>query len=125
MVPANRSNFGWSFKGGWSPKHKIIQIYKTMSLLLKRIPVLEPGVARETVQKLLLQVKNQKGLTSFIQKHGIHGRYLKEEEPLDISVSKMFRIMELKALYQTDDEFIKDWNDAGRKFLKWARRNKG
>ncbi len=95
-----------------------------MSLLLKKIPVLVPGVARETVQKLLLQVKNQKGLTSFIQKHGIHGRYLKEEEPLDISASKLFRIMELKALYQTDDEFIKDWNDAGRKFLKQAR-NKG
>ena len=93
-----------------------------MSILSRRIPALEPGVAKETVQKLLLQVKNQKGLTSFIQNQGIHGRYLKEEKPLDIPVSKLFRIMELKAHFQSDEEFIAEWNKAGKKILQWVRK---
>ena len=92
-----------------------------MNLLSKKIPVLEPEVARETVQMLLLQVKNQKGLTSFIHNHGINSRYLKEENPLDIPVSKLFKILQHKAQYQNDDEFINDWNDAGEAFLKRVR----
>lgn len=92
-----------------------------MSYLSSKVPVLKDGLAREIVQKLLLQVKKQKGLTSFIQNHGIHGRYLKEEEPMDIPVSKLFKILQHKAQYQSDDEFFEDWNSAGREFLSRVR----
>ena len=79
-----------------------------MTHFRKKIPALKDGMAREIVQKLLLQVKKQKGLTSFIHNRGIHSRFLKEEEPMDIPVSKLFKILQHKAQYQTDDEFIDD-----------------
>ena len=93
-----------------------------MSIFSKKIPVLKAGLAREAVQLLLSQVKNQRGLTKFIEDYGINGRWLKEDEPRDINVSKFFRILANKAHFQTDKEFIKDWNDAGKKFLQWARK---
>lgn len=95
-----------------------------MSIFSKKIPVLKAGLAREAVQLLLSQVKNQRGLTKFIEDYGINGRWLKEDEPRDIDVSKFFRILANKAHFQTDEEFIKDWNEAGKKFLQWARKNK-
>ena len=92
-----------------------------MSYFSSKIPVLEDGMAREIVQKLLLQVKKQKGLTSFIHNRGIHSRFLKEEEPMDIPVSKLFKILQHKAQYQTKDEFLEDWNSAGRALLLRVR----
>ena len=95
-----------------------------MSIFSKKIPVLKAGLARETVHLLLSQVKNQRGLTKFIEDYGINGKWLKEEEPRNIDVSKFFKILANKAHFQTDEEFIKDWNEAGEKFLQWARKNK-
>lgn len=93
-----------------------------MSIFSKKIPVLKAGLAREAVHLLLSQVKNQRGLTTFIEKHGINGRWLKKDEPRDIDVSKFFKILECKAHFQTDEEFIAEWNKAGKKFLQWARK---
>ena len=93
-----------------------------MSIFSKKIPVLKAGLAREAVHLLLSQVKNQRGLTTFIEKHGINGKWLKKDEPMDIDVSKFFKILACKAHFQTDEEFIAEWNKAGKKFLQWARK---
>lgn len=90
----------------------------------KKIPVLNDGVARTTMQLLFQQVKTQRGLTKFIEEHGINGRWLNMEAPLDIPVLKLFKILLCKAQYQTEDEFINDWIEAGRKFLKHVRKYK-
>ena len=95
-----------------------------MSTFSKKIPVLKVGLARDAVQLLLSQLKNQRGLTTFIEKHGINGKWLKEDEPRNIDVSKFFKILACKAHYQTDEEFIAEWNKAGKKFLQWVRKNK-
>ena len=93
-----------------------------MSFISKKIPVLKAGLAREAVHSLLSQVKNQRGLTTFIEKHGINGKWLKPEEPKDIGVSKFFKILASKAHFQTDEEFIADLNKAGEDFLQWVRK---
>ena len=112
------------FLMGTSP-NCLILIVQTMTNYRKKIPALKDGVAKQAMQLLFQQVKAHRGLTSFIERHGINGMWLKIEEPMDIPVSKLFKILLRKAQYQTEDEFISDWNEAGRKFLKWARRNKG
>lgn len=89
-----------------------------------KIPALKDGVAKRTMLLLFLQLRQQRGLTSFVEKNGINGKWLKIEEPMDILVSKFFKILSLKAHYQTEDEFIKDWIEAGRKFLKHVRKYK-
>ena len=93
-----------------------------MNFISKKIPVLETGLARMAVQLLLSQVKKQRGLTSFIEENGINGRWLKPDEPRDIDVSRLFKIISNKAHFQTDEEFIIDWNEAGKKFLQWVRK---
>ena len=93
-----------------------------MSFITKKIPALKAGLARIALQFLLSQVKNQRGLTTFIEKHGINGKWLKPDEPMDISVTKFFKIMAYKAHFQTDEEFIADWNEAGKEFLQWVRK---
>ena len=92
-----------------------------MSFTSKKIPVLETGLAMMAVQLLLSQVKKQRGLTTFIEKHGINGRWLKPDEPMDIDVNRLFKIISNKAHFQTDEEFIIDWNEAGKKFLQGVR----
>ena len=89
-----------------------------------KIPVLKDGVAKKSMLLLFQQLRQQKGLTTFIEKHGINGRWLKPDEPMDILVSKFFKILSLKAHYQSDEEFIADWIEAGRKFLKHVRKYK-
>lgn len=89
-----------------------------------KIPALKDGVAKRTMLLLFLQLRQQRGLTSFVEKNGVNGKWLKIEEPMDILVSKFFKILSLKAQYQTEDEFINDWIEAGRKFLKHVRKYK-
>ena len=92
-----------------------------MSFITKKIPALKAGLARIALQFLLSQVKNQRGLTTFIEKHGINGRWLKPDEPRDIDVTKLFKIISNKAHFQTDEEFISDWTEAGEEILRWVR----
>ena len=54
--------------------------------------------------------------------NGINGKWLKPEEPKDIGVSKFFKILASKTHFQTDEEFIADWNKAGEDFLQWVRK---
>ena len=75
------------------------------------------------MQLLFQKLRCQKGLTSFVEKNGINGKWLNIEDPMDIPVSKLFKILQHKAQYQTDDEFIRDWNKAGEKFLERVRQN--
>jgi hypothetical protein len=86
-----------------------------------KIPVLKDGVAKKSMLLLFQQLRQQRRLTTFIEKHGINGRWLKPDEPRDINVAKFFKIMACKAHFQTDEEFIIDWNEAGKKFLQWVR----
>ena len=88
----------------------------------KKIPGLKDGVAKKAMQLLFKQVKAHRGLTKFIEDHGINGKWLKKNEPMDINVSKFFKILENKARYQTDEEFIAEWNKAGEEFLQWVRK---
>ena len=69
----------------------------------------------------LTQIKHQRGLTTFIERHGINGRWLKPEDPYNIRFTKFMKIMESKAHYQTDDEFLKEWNAAGEHILNLVR----
>jgi hypothetical protein len=86
-----------------------------------KIPVLKDGVAKKSMLLLFQQLRQQKGLTTFIEKHGINGKWLKPDEPMDIDVSRLFKIISNKAHFQTDEEFIADWNEAGKEFLRWVR----
>ena len=86
-----------------------------------KIPVLKDGVAKKSMLLLFQQLRQQRGLTSFIEKNGINGRWLKPDEPMDIDVSRLFKIISNKAHFQTDEEFIADWNEAGKEFLRWVR----
>lgn len=71
---------------------------------------------------LLTQVKRQRGMTSFIERHGgINGRWLKPDDPCDIRFSKLMKILEKKAVYQTDDEFLDDWNAIGEYIINQLR----
>lgn len=92
-----------------------------MSNYRMKIPVLKDGVAKKSMLLLFQQLRQQKGLTTFIEKHGINGRWLKPDEPRDIDVAKFFKIMACKAHFQTDEEFISDWNKAGEEILQWVR----
>ena len=62
-------------------------------------------------------------MTKFIEEHGINGKWLKKDEPMDINVSKFFKILANKVQFQTDEEFIAEWNKAGEEFLQWVRKS--
>ena len=92
-----------------------------MSYFKRKTPLLTEGLACGAMRQLLQQIKGQRGLTSFIEQHGVNGKWLKTEEPYDITVSKLFRIIAHKAHFQTDDEFVEDWDALGRRLLKQVR----
>ena len=92
-----------------------------MSNYRMKIPVLKDGVAKKSMLLLFQQLRQQKGLTTFIEGNGINGRWLKPDEPRDINVAKFFKIMACKAHFQTDEEFISDWTEAGKEVLRWVR----
>jgi hypothetical protein len=96
-----------------------------MTLYQKKIPVLKDGVAKKAMQLLLKHVKAHRGLTKSIEDYGINGKWLKVDGPMDIGVSKFFKILACKAHFQSDEEFIAEWNKAGMKFLQWVRKNEG
>ena len=69
----------------------------------------------------LTQVKSQRGLTSFIEQRGINGKWLKPDKPSDIRYSKLMKILEEKAVYQTEEEFMDDWNAVGEYIVNQLR----
>lgn len=92
-----------------------------MSKFNQKIPVLGSGLANFAMKLLLTQIRHQHGLTRFIQRNGVNGRWLRADEPYDIHVSRFFQILRIKAHYQTDDEFLDDWNELGEDFLNVVR----
>ena len=86
-----------------------------------KIPVLGSGLANFAMKQFLTQIRHQHGLIRFIQRNGVNGRWLRADEPYDIHVSRFFQILRIKAHYQTDDEFLDDWNELGEEFLKEVR----
>lgn len=86
-----------------------------------KIPVLGSGLANFAMKQFLTQIRHQHGLIRFIQRHGVNGRWLRADEPYDIHISRFFQIVGIKAHYQTDDEFLDDWNELGENILDEAR----
>lgn len=84
-----------------------------MSFFKSKTPELGAGLAWNVMNLFLMQVKSQRGLTSFIERRGINGKWLKPDKPSDISISKLVKMIESKAIYQTDEEFLDDWNALG------------
>ena len=92
-----------------------------MSNFYQKIPILGKDLAFIAMEQFLIQIKRQRGLTSFIQRSGVNGKWLRADEPYDIHVSRFFQILRFKVHYQTDDEFLDDWNELGESFLKSVR----
>ena len=92
-----------------------------MSYYYDKTPVLDTGLARRVLVFILLQVKSNRGTTTFLEHHGINGRWLKPEVPYDIRISKFLKIIEIKALFQTDDDFLDDWQKIGEYILRLVR----
>ena len=93
-----------------------------MKNFFDKTPLLEDGLACNFMNDYLTQIKSYRGLTAFIEQNGINGRWLKQTTPYDIRISKLIRIIEIKAHYQTDEEFLEDCEKAGRYLLNYVRR---
>jgi hypothetical protein len=92
-----------------------------MNSFFDKTPRLGAGLAWYVMNKFLTQVKSQRGLTAFAEHHGINGRWLKPDAPFDIRFKKFIKILEVKAHYQTDEEFLNDWKALGDEFLTLVR----
>ena len=107
--------------GGLTPDSINFKIIKQMSFYFDKTPVLGAGLAWCVMNLLLVQIKSRRGLTTFIEHRGVNGRWLKPGTPFNIRITKFIRILEIKAIYQTDDEFLDDWTALGAYFLKHVR----
>ena len=87
-----------------------------------KTPPLEVGLARCVMHQMLSQIKSHRGLTSFIEHRGVNGRWLKRHEPYNIRITKLFKIIEIKAHYQEDDEFLDEWRAIGESILHLVRK---
>lgn len=92
-----------------------------MSYYSNKTPLLGAGLAKNVMEQFLTQVKSHRGMTSFIERHGVNGKWIKPDMPYNIHITKFFKIMELKAHYQNDDEFLDDWKAMGEQFLNIVR----
>ena len=87
----------------------------------EKTPKLGEGLASNVLNKLFTQVKEQRGMSTFIQENGVNGCWMKPDELYDIRVSKLFKIVENMRNYQTEDEFMEEWNAAGEYMLNLSR----
>lgn len=101
--------------------YDVIQTIKTMKNFNGKNSLLGAGLAKSVMQQLLTQVKQHRGLTTFIEHNGVNGKFLKPDVPYNIRFSKLMKIMENKARYQTDDEFLEEWNAIGEHLLDLVR----
>ena len=92
-----------------------------MTKFYEKTPQLGEGVGWSVMNFLLTQVKKHRGLTSFIEKNGVNGRWLKPDDLYNIRITKFMKIMEIKARYQNDDEFLEEWNALGEFILNLSR----
>ena len=96
-----------------------------MRYFKEKTPVLEPGLARDFMERLLETIKSPRnhGLTTFIEANGINGKWLKPYDHHDIRSSKLLKIIELVATYQMDDEFMEEWDKLGQFILSRIKAN--
>lgn len=90
-----------------------------MSFCNEKTPVLEPGLARDFMERLLEMIKSprNRGLITFIEANGINGKWLKPYAHHDIRTSKLIKIFKLMAIYLMDDEFMEAWIKLGQFIL--------
>lgn len=89
----------------------------------EKTPLLGAGLAKNMMRHFLAQVKSHRGLTSFIERKGVNGKWVNPERPYNIRLSKFMKIMENKAHYQNDDEFLDEWQALGELFLEQVRQH--
>ena len=92
-----------------------------MSYYFDKTPSLGAGLHWCVMNFFLTQVKSHRGLTAFIERCGVNGRWLKPATPFNIRISKFIKILEIKAHYQTDEEFLTEWRELGEEFLTLIR----
>ncbi len=90
--------------------------------LFKKTAFLKEGICKSVMRLLLMHVKQQRGMYSFIQRGGVNGRYLNPDAVYNITVSQYFKILEKKAKFQSDEEFLEDWKNEGEFLLKEIRK---
>lgn len=93
-----------------------------MKHYFEKTPPLGAGFAWCVMRHLLTQVKHHRGLTTFIEQRGVNGRWLKPDDPYNIRVTKLFKILEIKAHYQNDEEFLDEWKTTGEFILRIVRK---
>ena len=85
----------------------------------EKIPLLGEGTAQRAMKEFLTIIKSHRGLTSFLEQHGINGKWLNPEKPYDISFSKLIKILDTAATYrETNDMFREEWNRMCKLYLK-------
>ena len=93
-----------------------------MNYFNQKTPLLGEGTAQCAMTQFLTLIKSQRGLTKFIEDHGVNGQWLKPDEPYDIRFSKLSRILEIMVMYrETDEEFMEMWNTMGIYFIKLTK----
>ena len=91
-----------------------------MKYYKRKIPPME-GIERELMVSIFEDVKGVKGLTTALDEiGGINGKWINPDLPLDIDAVKIIRINVFKALYQTEDEYIRDVMKFRRKCIRYA-----
>ena len=93
-----------------------------MSYHKEKTPILEPGLGRVFMVCLLEAIKapRNQGLTSFIEKNGINGKWLIPDSHHDIRTSKLFKIFEKFAIFKVDD-FLEEWIKLGEAINEYIK----
>lgn len=85
-----------------------------------KIPLLE-GIERELMASIFEDVKGVKGLTTALDEiGGINGKWINPNQPSDIDAIKIIRINMFKALYQTEDEYIRDVKKFRKRCIRFS-----
>jgi hypothetical protein len=89
-----------------------------------RPPILpmKDGIERKIMTFILENVKQVKGLTSFITKvAGINGKWLNVSIAYDFSSERLIRIILYKAIFQGREAFMKDIEKFVDKLYEWIK----
>ena len=85
----------------------------------QKTPLLEEGTAQSAMTQFLTLIKSHRGLTSYLEKHGINGKLLQPDKPYNIRFEMLVNILKKAAQYrETDETFCDEWNHMGLLFLK-------
>ena len=85
----------------------------------EKTPLLGDEKAQRAMKELLSIIKRHRGLTSFMEKQGINGKWLNPDKPYDIRFSKLSKILEVAHAYrETDETFTEEWNHMCKLYLK-------